>query len=74
MCNENYNLIKEIDFSTTNDEMNWFNNSNNPIATENGMLVFRADSQLSVLSRGIGTIDITNNRLKYLLNLEINRP
>lgn len=74
MCNENYNLIKEIDFSTTNDEMNWFNNSNNPIATENGMLVFRADSQLSVFSRGIGTIDITNNRLKYLLNLEINRP
>lgn len=74
MCNENYNLIKEIDFSTTNDEMNWFNNSNNPIATESGMLVFRADSQLSVFSRGIGTIDITNNRLKYLLNLEINRP
>lgn len=74
MCNDNLNLITELDFSSVNDELNWFNTSNNPIATESGFLVLRPDSQLSVFNRGLGQININNNRVRCLLNLEVNRP
>ena len=74
MCSENLNLITELDFSSVNDELNWFNTSNNPIATESGFLVLRPDSQLSVFNRGLGQININNNRVRCLLNLEVNRP
>lgn len=74
MCNENINNIASFDFSQIVDEINWFNNSSNPILTENNKLVLRPDTTISMFSRGLGSIDITNNRLRYKLNFEIFRP
>jgi hypothetical protein len=74
MYNENINNIASFDFSQIVDEINWFNNSSNPILTENNKLVLRPDTTISMFSRGLGSIDITNNRLRYKLNLEIFRP
>lgn len=74
MCNTNTNQIINLDFSQTNDELNWFNNSANPIQTDSGKLVLRPDSVMSVFSRGLGSINVNNNRLRFKLNFEVFRP
>lgn len=74
MCNTNTNQIINLDFSQTNDELNWFNNSANPIQSDSGKLVLRPDSVMSVFSRGLSSINVNNNRLRFKLNFEVFRP
>lgn len=74
MCDENINQIISLDFATTNDELNWINNSSNPIVTEDGKLVLQPESQFSTFTRTLGFIDIANNRVRFKLNLEIYCP
>lgn len=74
MCNEDNLQLLGIDFSTVNDEINWFNNGLNPVTTTGGMLVLKGDTSLSYFSRSLGIIDPNKNRVKLKLNLEISRP
>jgi hypothetical protein len=74
MCVENIQQIISLNFATTNDELNWINNSANPITTTDGKLILQPESALSVFSRQLGTIDPVNNRVRFKLNLEIYCP
>lgn len=74
MCNPNTHTIAAIDFGASNDEFSWLSNSIYPITTVNDRLVLKPDSALSTFSRGLGALDISNNRVGFKLNLEIFRP
>ena len=74
MCNNNLLNIFTLDFSQTNDEVNWFSNSINPITTVNNQLLINPDSISNVFARNIGVIDVAKNRINIKLNLDIFRP
>lgn len=74
MCDKNTNEILNIDFSSVDDVLYWFNDSTNPIETAGGKLILRPSSQTSVFTRLIGNLDPDNNRLKIKLNFEVLRP
>lgn len=70
----NLNQIFNVDFSNTNDEFNWINNTSNPIQTISGELVLKPESVSSEFRRGLGSIDPTNNRVRVQSNIKMVRP
>lgn len=74
MCDNNENVLKDIVFSSLNDDFNWFTNSSNSIQTVNSKLRLKADSSTTFFRRGIGTIDPLNNRVRINVNLDLFRP
>lgn len=74
MCVENTNILLSKDFTAADDSFNWLNNTINPVITESDRLVLRPDSQLSTFTRNAGSLHISNNRVRFKLNLEVYRP
>ena len=74
MCNENENIIQELNFSQSNDEFNWFTNSTSSIQTIDGKLKLKPNNTTTFFRRGFGVLDPINNRINIKSNLEIFRP
>lgn len=71
MCNSNENIILDLDFSATSDEVNWSSLSQNVIFTDNGKLILHSDGSRVGFTRSIGVLSPTNNRIRVQSNFEI---
>lgn len=74
MCDKNINEIVAVEFSATNDEFNWLNNTTIPIETIGGQLRLTPENSSSVFRRGLGVLDPVNNRIRLRINMDLFRP
>ena len=73
-CNKQLTNLINLDFSTTNDGFNWFNNSNVPITTVDGKMKLKAQNSSTFFRRAIGVLSSSKNRIRVKSNLEVFRP
>jgi len=74
MCDPTKTPILNISFIAPGDEINWFNNTANPINIENEKLILRPSGQGSVFSRTLGAVSGDRDRFRMVLNFEAYRP
>jgi len=73
MCNENRNILIDIDFSQVNDVNNWVTNASNIIDVNDGRLVLIADNDNTVFDRLIGQLNSDRDSLKIDVNFILSR-
>lgn len=75
MCNDDQELIQDIDFTTifVNDHVNWNTTSSNPVITSQNKLILNPSQDDSEFSRFLGEISNAKNKLRLILDLELKR-
>lgn len=70
----NLNEMLDVVFSESNDELNWSNNTTNPVQTISGKLLLKGEDSSSEFRRNLGNLDSQNDRIRVKCNLTITRP
>lgn len=73
MCNENTTQILSLDFSSTNDTLNWQKNTGDICQYIGNKLVLKGNSTINFFKRLIGNTTSGNNRLKIDCLFEVEK-
>lgn len=72
MCDENN--IEILNINLADDQLNWSNNTLNPIETVDSKLRLKPSGKTSLFSRTLGQLSADREKLRIKLNLDIFRP